>query len=58
MWFSKTPSLSHCLSTPVVKMAHPEEVLTARGLLQQRQKFPKLLMATFILTFTRTPRAA
>lgn len=30
----KTTSLGHSISMPVVKMAHKEEVLTERGLLQ------------------------
>lgn len=31
----KASSLSHSLSTPAVKISHPEEVLTERGLLQE-----------------------
>lgn len=31
----KSSSLHHSFSTPAVKMSHPEEVLTERGLLQE-----------------------
>lgn len=37
----KTTSFSHSLSTLVVKTAHPEEVLTEKGLLQQT-KIPQV----------------